>query len=120
MAETGGPEIALPDDEGLRFIIGPPLRDSFAHFAGARRKERLMEFYRERYGPLGAFENRVYDGVVAALDGSPREGARLYRRDVEERDRRAARSSNISGSRHGSTRSTARGADGVARRPSAS
>ena len=27
-----------------------------------------MGFYLERYSPIGAFENSVYDGVVAALD----------------------------------------------------
>jgi phosphoglycolate phosphatase len=68
LAEAGGPSVTLPDDENLRTIVGPPLRESFVRFAGEAEKERLMGFYLERYSPIGAFENRVYDGVVAALD----------------------------------------------------
>jgi phosphoglycolate phosphatase len=68
LAEAGGPSVTLPHDDELRVIVGPPLRESFARFAGEAEKERLMGFYLERYSPIGAFENRVYDGVVAALD----------------------------------------------------
>jgi phosphoglycolate phosphatase len=78
LAKTGGPQVALPDDEGLRFIVGPPLRDTFARFVGDALKERLMGFYLERYGPVGAFENSVYDGVTAALDGLAARGVRLH------------------------------------------
>lgn len=78
LAESGGPDVALPGDEGLRFIVGPPLRDSFAHFAGEAWKERLMGFYLERYSPIGAFENEVYDGIPAALDSLAARGVRLH------------------------------------------
>jgi phosphoglycolate phosphatase len=78
LAEAGGPAVALPDDEGLRFIVGPPLRETFARFAGEAQKERLMGYYLERYQPVGAFENRVYDGVAAALDRLQAGGARLF------------------------------------------
>jgi len=79
LAETGGPDVALPaDDAELRFIVGPPLRQSFARFAGEGHNETLMAFYLERYSPIGAFENRVYDGVVAALDLLRDAGARLF------------------------------------------
>jgi phosphoglycolate phosphatase len=66
--ETGGPAVALPGDEALRDIVGPPLRQSFARYGGGADFERLMGFYRERYETVGAFENRVYDGIVPALD----------------------------------------------------
>jgi phosphoglycolate phosphatase len=75
--ETGGPAVTLPDDDGLRDIVGPPLRQSFARYGGAD-VERLMGFYRERYETVGAFENRVYDGVVEALDRLTEAGARLF------------------------------------------
>ena len=78
LAEAGGPSVALPDDADLRVIVGPPLRETFAHFAGEAEKERLMGFYLERYSPVGAFENRVYEGVVAALDRLAAGGARLH------------------------------------------
>lgn len=79
LAETGGPEIPLPaNDEALRFIVGPPLRESFARFAGEACKETLMGFYLERYSSIGAFENRVYDGVVEALAALREAGARLF------------------------------------------
>jgi phosphoglycolate phosphatase len=78
LSEAGGPCVALPDDEDLRFIVGPPLRDSFARFAGEAEKERLMDYYLERYQPIGAFENSVYDGVAASLDLLAARGARLF------------------------------------------
>ena len=86
LVEAGGPSVALPADDELRVIVGPPLRESFARFAGEAEKERLMGFYLERYSPIGAFENSVYDGVVAALDLLARRAA--VRRDLEERGRR--------------------------------
>jgi phosphoglycolate phosphatase len=91
LAEAGGPEVALPEsDDALRFIVGPPLRGSFAGFAGEAEKERLMGFYLERYSPIGAFENRVYDGVVEALDRLAARGARLFvATSKNEKDARA-------------------------------
>ncbi len=77
LAEDGGPKVELPGDEGLRFIVGPPLRDSFERFADAAYKERLMAYYRERYQPIGAFENSVYPGAAAALERLAAAGARL-------------------------------------------
>ena len=78
-AESGGPEIALPaDDTDLTWIVGPPLRDSFAKLAGDAAKDALIGFYRERYVTLGASENAIYPGVVAALDRLAQAGARLF------------------------------------------
>ena len=37
-----------------------------------------MGFYLERYSPIGAFENQVYDGVADALDAPAPSGATLY------------------------------------------
>ena len=78
LAEVGGPVIALPEDAELRWIVGPPLRESFAKLAGEQEKERLVAFYLERYSPIGAFENHVYDGVGQALDALAAQGARLF------------------------------------------
>jgi len=76
--ETGGPAVTLPGDETLRDIVGPPLRQSFARYGGAAHVERLIGFYRERYETVGAFENRIYDGVVPALDHLKRADVRLF------------------------------------------
>ncbi|MDE2575144.1 MAG: HAD hydrolase-like protein [Rhodospirillales bacterium] len=78
LAAAGGPEVALPEDAGLRWIIGPPLRESFARLAGADEVERLMAFYMERYSPIGAFENHVYAGVAEALDALAAPAMRLF------------------------------------------
>ena len=37
-----------------------------------------MGYYLERYQPIGAFENSVYEGVTAALDLAAASGARLH------------------------------------------
>ena len=90
LAETGGPSVSLPADEDLRFIVGPPLRQSFARFADAAFNEPLMGYYLERYQPIGAFENRVYDGVTEALDLIAADGVRLHvATSKNERDARA-------------------------------
>ena len=79
LGEAGGPSVSLPeDDEDLRFIVGPPLRDSFALFADRAEVERLFGYYRERYKPVGAYESRVYDGVTAALDLLAEKGVALH------------------------------------------
>jgi phosphoglycolate phosphatase len=69
---------ALPDDSELGWMIGPPLRDSFAKLVGAENVETLMRFYLERYSPIGAFENYVYDGIPATLEALRTLGMRLF------------------------------------------
>ena len=76
-AEKGRP-FPLPDDSELGWIIGPPLRDSFAKLVGRENVEALMRFYLERYSPIGAFENYVYEGIPAALDALRTRGTRLF------------------------------------------
>jgi len=90
LAETGGPSVTLPADEDLRWVVGPPLRESLAKLAGEEAKEKLMGFYMERYSPIGAFENRVYDGVIEALDHLASQQVRLFvATSKNERDARA-------------------------------
>ena len=78
-----------------------------------------MGFYLERYSPIGAFENRVYDGVVAALDLLAAQGARLFVATSKNEARRARHPRTFRSRRRGSNRSTARGSTARAR-PSAS
>ncbi len=57
------------DRDVLRKIIGPPLRNSYIESCGATPElaEKLVEKYRERFGPIGLYENRVYYGVPEML-----------------------------------------------------
>ncbi|MGA2485786.1 MAG: HAD hydrolase-like protein [Roseiarcus sp.] len=76
-AEDGGAR-PIPAESELGWIVGPPLRESFAKLAGDENADRMLEFYRERYDTIGIFENKVYDGVAAALDHLRARGDRLF------------------------------------------
>ena len=60
-----------PPIQELEWIIGPSLRESFATIANLNvtdeRIERLMLRYRERFGPIGVYENHVFPEVPALL-----------------------------------------------------
>lgn len=61
-----------PDESVLIKFIGPPLQDSFAEFCGFTPEEARQGIllFRERYAPIGKFEN-------AAAPGMPELCARL-------------------------------------------
>jgi len=57
------------DIENLTKFIGPPLVDSFMEYYGFT-KEKALEAcnkYRERFAPIGKYENEVYDGIKDML-----------------------------------------------------
>jgi len=61
----------VPTREDLLPCIGPPLRVNFARMLETddpETIERAVGIYRERYAPVGVFENEVYDGVFEMLD----------------------------------------------------
>jgi len=66
----------VPTQDELTWCIGPPLRASFARLLGGEElADRGVEFYRERFGDVGLFENSVYPeiaDVLAALSKTPR------------------------------------------------
>ena len=66
----------VPTQDELTWCIGPPLRASFARLLGGEElADRGVEFYRERFGDVGLFENSVYPeiaDVLAALRKTPR------------------------------------------------
>ncbi len=69
---------AAPPAEELTWIIGPPLRATFAAFlGGADATEAALEIYRARYGSVGLFEASVYEGAPEALEALRAAGARL-------------------------------------------
>ena len=75
--EDGG-ERPIPQEAELGWIVGPPLRESFAKLAGATSADRMLELYRQRYEAIGMFENKVYDGVPVALEALRARGDRLF------------------------------------------
>ena len=58
-----------PDDSILVQFVGPPLLDSFVEFCGypPEKARKAMALYRERYVPIGQFENRPAPGIAEAL-----------------------------------------------------
>jgi phosphoglycolate phosphatase len=76
-AEDGGNR-PIPAESELGWIVGPPLRESFATLVGDESADRMVELYLERYDTIGIFENKVYDGVAAALDQLRARGDRLF------------------------------------------
>ena len=64
----------------LRKFLGPPLSDSFMRFYGfdAEKAEKAVEYYRERYVPIGVHENEVYEGIPDLLEALRAGGKRIY------------------------------------------
>ncbi len=60
----------------LRCFAGPPLVDMFMEHFGFDRKsaEKALADYRERYGPIGMHECRVFPGIKEALSELRRRG----------------------------------------------
>lgn len=71
--------IEEPDLKKLEPFIGPPLKDSFIEFYGftGEEAERAIAVYRERFAPVGIFENQVYPGIPQMLERLYRKGKRL-------------------------------------------
>ena len=56
----------VPPESTLIKFIGPPLQDSFAGFCGfsAERAAEAVAAFRERYEPIGKFENMAAPGMA--------------------------------------------------------
>lgn len=76
--EIHGLNIAIPTQDELQWVIGPPLVDSFRLLAGVDYADAGVALYRERYAPVGLYENAVYPGIPEALAELKRQGYRLY------------------------------------------
>ena len=61
--------IVAPEPEELRYVVGPPLHETFAHYfhLAPAAIEQAIAFYRERFGTIGMFENAVYAGIPELL-----------------------------------------------------
>ncbi len=67
------------DDDDLTWCIGPPLLNSFEKLVGnAEEAERALAAYRERFGAIGLYENKVYPGIQGVLETLTSDGHRLF------------------------------------------
>ena len=59
-----------PDLDNLLSFIGPPLVDEFMRVYGMDKEKALFALakYRERFEPIGIFENAVYPGAAELLE----------------------------------------------------
>ena len=68
-----------PAEDELTWCIGPPLLGSFEVLTGdPSLAPRALALYRERFGEIGLFENRVYDGIPEMLERLCAVGCRLW------------------------------------------
>ncbi len=71
--------ITPPSREDMRVFVGPPLRDTFYRFGVPKeRLEEAVAVYRERYIPIGLFENHPYPGIDSLLQELCARGHRLF------------------------------------------
>jgi len=71
--------IPTPTDTELRTFVGPPLLESFARFGvPSENLEEAIMVYRQRYLPIGKFENHPYPGIRELLERLNSEGHKLY------------------------------------------
>ncbi|MCC8981765.1 HAD family hydrolase [Bradyrhizobium acaciae] len=76
LAKLGRP---VPTQDELTWCIGPPLRASFAMLLdGEELADRGVELYRERFGDVGLFENRVYPDIVQVLAALRQRPGRMF------------------------------------------
>ncbi|MBV9495792.1 MAG: HAD hydrolase-like protein [Acidobacteria bacterium] len=66
-----------PQTHDLERWIGPPLLDTFTAIVGSDRAPVALEAFRARYGEVGLYENRLYDGIASALASLQRVGHTL-------------------------------------------
>jgi phosphoglycolate phosphatase len=70
-----------PSPENLRWCIGPPLQKIFAELLGSSDDElakTALAKYRERFGSIGLFENKVYPGIFETLQSLKDFGYTLF------------------------------------------
>ena len=76
LEKVGKPETDL---QKLRIFVGPPLLEQFQEYAGIDEEtaRKAVEIYRERYAPVGIYENELYPGIPEMLSGLKQRGYKL-------------------------------------------
>ena len=64
------------DCDELTSFIGPPLKEQFMKFAGLSEDDAVeaVRIYRERFAPIGLFENEIYPGILELLKELKKQG----------------------------------------------
>ena len=71
----------VPDRKELIWCIGPPLVESFKKLLGTDNQDIAMKalyLYRERFGSVGKFENRVYPDIPDMLKQLNKHGFNIF------------------------------------------
>lgn len=71
--------IMVEDYRSLSCFVGPPMREMMMEYTGCSYEEsaKAVECYRERYVPVGLYENKLYDGIEELLRRLKAEGFTL-------------------------------------------
>ncbi len=71
--------IEEPDLKKLTPFLGPPLQNSFMEIYGFSQEDaaKAIALYRERFAPIGIFENSVYPGIPDMLEKLKEKGVLL-------------------------------------------
>ncbi len=66
-------------DEDMRFILGPPLKDTFLEHYGMSTEQAVEAVgkYRERYNKYFLIEHKIYDGIPELLKKLSSDGFKL-------------------------------------------
>ena len=70
-----------PEEKFLMSFLGPPLWDSFTHKLGYDQEKAnlAVAYFRERFQPLGIYENKLYPGIKELLHMlSQRNDVKIY------------------------------------------
>lgn len=71
--------LPIPSREEMRVFVGPPLHETFQKFGVApEQAEEAIRVYRERYIPIGKYENTPYPGIEKVLQNLKDAGHKLY------------------------------------------
>lgn len=67
--------LPIPSREALRVFVGPPLPETFVKF-GVKPEDAVEaeEVFRERFVPIGIYENKLYPGIKEMLETLRNEG----------------------------------------------
>lgn len=71
--------LTLPDGEGMRRFIGPPVETTVGAFVEPSRVQTVSDDFREIYKTVDLIAtNKVYDGIVEAIEAIKKTGRNVY------------------------------------------